>query len=500
MTIPTSDDIGARLSDAIARSLPERPLVPELDDVRTGARRRHRRTRSLLAASCVALVVIAGLVTVTVARRSSTSPSSPSPSVTPAPIEPPTITVDPVADTTSLLPTYGVLTTATGSLVEPVDANVVGGDTHNDVFATPSVDEWSSGDATVTVRTASLPSAVPDVPEPFDPAQLPVVTEAVDVRGGSGLIAQLDHDQFAVWLPSDGTTNGPLIVGRGLSREELLGTIDAMTDDGTGLVPVGYVPTAQSSASPAHSPRPARSSLRYESGNAVTWISTDALAPDQTTLETATPFSLGRTAVVDGRPAFVMERSGRVTVQWIDPAGVLVSIEADAEGADLDQLAGSVSMVDDATWRDLLHRRTESLLSSTSEIRGAQLGDVHVTLRDGDDQHAVCVALLDGSPACVGSTTDSFGDRFIAGHAGIGDSWILFGSAPSDLSGDEISVTITDLSGIPVDVVTQTDERGSWFAAVVPDDVDVVDVDILFNDSGVGGEWARQPVAVVVLR
>jgi hypothetical protein len=494
MTTHTPDDLGARLGNALARALPEELVVPELDRVRSGARRRHRRTRSLATASCVVLVVVAGLVTLTVARRSSTSPLTPAPSVT---TTTPTATV---AADPPLLPAYAMLTTATGSLVEPRDVNILGSGTHNDVFATPAVDVWTDGTATLAIRTTALPSAVPDVPEPFDPGAQSVTTEAIDVRGGIGSIAQLDDDQFAIWLPFDDPTERRLVIGRGLTRDQLLETVDAMTDDGARLVPAGYSPAAHTSALPPRAPKPARSGLKYGTDD-VTWVVTEALASEQTTLETATPFLLGHTTVVGDRPTLVQERHGRVFVHWIDPAGVLVSIEADAEGADLDQLVGSVAIVDDATWSDVLHGRSESLLARTTEIGGAQLGDVRVSLRESDTERAVCVALPGGPPQCDGASTDAFSGKLMAAHAELDGRWIVFGFGPTDPSADTgFMATMSTPAGLPVDVASLTDDAGTWFAAAVPDDVDVVDLNIVSDGAGIGGEWARQPVAVLVAR
>jgi hypothetical protein len=489
---PDFEELGTQLGRALRdRVAAQQFSPPEMGRVHAGARRRRAVRRGAVALACAALVAVAGFA-LTKRIDQTVSGDGSGPRVHAA-----------------MLPAYAVIDGAPG-VGQPVSMWASPGTGPMGV-ATPRIDVWQAGDQRLVIKSfdnntapqssAVTTSAVPTTAvaagadEPW--ANRSVTT--LNVRGVAGAIEELSADQFAVWIPTSSSGRYTLVIGRGVSRDQVLADVDSLVVlDGVLQPPTGFDLIENAMPLPPTTPAPAFASASYsDAGNQI--VTTYSVPAGRESIETASWQEAGRLDQVGGREVmFVDGRLGNPpSVSWLDPGGIATTVSARV--GNVVDLIPFVRMVSEGEFIrqgiDLSHR----LSLSMAKDDGASVGDVTLTRRHGVDSLALCVTGSVGREACVARPALDESPGSATAQALIDGHWVIYGYRQI-LPGEEFPLTTADLkftspdgSCCRVDVTRRN--NAYWYVVHVSDGVDVIDTNVGNVFGGIVGPISRPLVA-----
>ena len=258
--------------------------------------------------------------------------------------------------------------------------------------AIPRTDVWQAGNQRLVIKSVDN-SSVPLSPavtttvvpttavasgssEPWANRQVTTLT----VRGVSGAIEELSSDQFAVWILTSSPVKYTVVIGRGVSREQVLADVESLVVLNGALQPsTGFDLIESVMPLPPTTRAPAFASVSYS--NAGSPIVTTISVPEgRASIETASWLDEGRLDLVAGREVmFVDGRLGSPpSVSWLDPRGVATTVSARV--GNVVDLVPFVRMVSEGDFIrqgiDLSHRVSLPMAKDDA----ASVGDVTLTV------------------------------------------------------------------------------------------------------------------------
>ena len=492
---PSFEELGTQLGRALRdRVAAQQFSSPEMDRVHAGARRRRAVRRGGLAVACAALVAVAGFVLTK--RVDQTVPGDGgAAAVRPA-----------------MLPAYAVIDGAPG-VGQPVSMWASPG-TGTTGVAVPRTDVWQAGDQRLVIKSvdnSSVPQS-PAVTTPVVPttalasganmpwANRPVTT--LNVRGVGGAVEELSADQFAVWIPTSSAEKYTLVIGRGVSREQVLADVDSLVVlDGVLQPSTGFDLIESAMPLPPTTPAPAFASVSYSNAGSQI-VTTYSVPAGRASIETASWQDVGRLDLVAGRDVmFVDGRLGNPpSVSWLDPGGVATTVSARI--GNVADLIPFVRMVSEGDFIrqgiDLSHRLSLSMANDDS----ASVGDVTLTRRHDVDSIALCVTGSDAREACVAKPALDASPDSATAEALVDGHWVIFGyrqilpDEKASLTTDGLKFTSPDGSCCSVEATKHN--NAYWYVVHVRDGVDVIDTNVGDVFGGIVGLVSRPLVASTV--
>jgi hypothetical protein len=491
------DELGAQLGQALRnRVATQRFNPPEMGRVRAGAKRRRALHRGGVVLVCVALVAAAGLALTRHVDESVTGGNGGAGAVRPP-----------------MLPAYAVLDGAPG-VGQPVSMWASTGAGPMGV-AIPQTDVWQAGDQRLVIRSVDNTSV------PLSPAVTTTVVATtaatttgssgpwagrsvtgLPVRGVDGAIEALAADQFAVWIPTPSPDKYTLVIGRGLSRDEVLADVNSLVDvDGVLQPSAGFTLVERAKPLPPTTPAPAFASVSYShTGSPI--VTTYSVLAGWASIETASWYQVGRVDLIAGRQVmFVDGRLGNPpSVSWLDPSGAATAVSS--RSGNVADLIPFVHMVTESDFirqgDDLSHRLTQTMTKDGI----ASVGDVTLTRRHDVDSRALCVTGSDAREACVARPAIDESPGSAVAQALINGHWVIYGYReilPDEafpLTTADLKFTSPDGSCCTVDVIRR--DNAYWYVVHVDDGVDVVDTNLGNVFGGLVGSIARPLVASTV--
>lgn len=486
------DELGARLGRALRNRVAAQPFnTPTLGPVRAGARRRRAVHRGGMVLVCVAFAAAAGLaLTRRVDPRVSGNDGA-------SPIERP-----------GMLPAYAVLDGAPG-VGEPVSMWAFRGSEPMGI-ALPRVDVWQSGDQRLVIRSVDN-SEVPPASGVTTTAAVVTTVAAtgssqpwgdrpvtkLNVRNADGAIEELATDQFAVWIPSPSPTKYVVVIGRGISRAQVLADVESLVAvDGVLQPSAGFALVESAAALPSTTPAPAIASVIYDESSGP-FVTTNSAPPGRSSIETIGSLEVGRVDLVGSREVMYIE--GRLgnppSVTWRDSTGVVTTVTTRV--GSVEDLIPFVRMVAEPGFIGLSTELSARIARNVPVADQASVGNTLVIRRVDNDTSALCI-LIDGIESCVADTSGE-SPTSLVDQVEIDGHWVIFGYRQI-LPDEEWPLTVDDVTftspgGSCCTVESTKVDNAYWFVVHVDDDVDLVDTNVGNVFGGIVGTMSRPLIA-----